>query len=457
MVIVHNKLKSSCFVSFWVQHISTVGYMKKGISWSLLFFALSVFAISFENNQASASGPFTCRPGFYQVISGHLKILNPLTGVYSDIGVAGDNYNAIGYNPRDNYIYGWGTGGSILGQLVKVDSSGVVTTLGNAGAAQGSYVSGDFDDNNYLYFRKNSTTLIRVNVATSPPTSSELTLSGAAFEGVDMGWIDDVMYSVNNSTLFRVDLNTLQVTTASIAEVGSPSGKEFPTSGSHSYGALFSNRENELYVSNNSLGRIYKITDYGTANPKATWVIDATVTSNNDGAACKEAVSPFSVPTATNDSYSVVSGDTLSVPLANGVFSNDDASSPSLVSHTNPANGTLTLNANGSLTFTPAAGFVGSTTFSYIAQDQWGRNTSSATVTINVTAAAATTTVAPTTTTTPTIVPTTTVTPSVASTGTKDEGEKLPQSGSEVWLIFAATMMIGFGFLITKMRDEVTE
>ena len=420
-----------------------------------------------------AAGPFQCRPGFYQVIAGHLKILNPLTGVYTDIGVDGDDYNAIGYNPGDNYIYGWGTGGTNINKVIRIDSDGTVTSLGSAGVAAAGYFSGDFDDNNNLWMRKNDTTLIRVNVAVNPATSTELTMTGGNFVGSDMGWISDVMYSVNNSTLYRVNLTTLQVTTATITDLNSPSGKEFPATGG--YGAIFSNREDELYASNNGVGRIYKITDYTTANPKATWVTDATVTNNNDGAACKRAASPFVVPTATNDTYSTTNDSTLTVNLNTGILANDSASTPTVKTNTNPSSGTLTLNADGSFTYTPVAGFVGSTSFSYTAEDQWGRVTASATVTITVAAPATTTTVAASTTTaaaTTTTVAATTTTAAATTTTTstvvaaappasvapasEPTLEATPNVGLRSALPFASVSLLVGGWFLLVIRRRLT-
>jgi len=88
-------------------------------------------------------------------------------------------------------------------------------------------------------------------------------------------------------------------------------------------------------------------------------------------------------PVALADSYKVVSGQTLSVG-GKGVLTNDtdadgDVLSALLVSTT--ANGTLTLNANGSLLYTPRAGFTGTDTFTYRASD--GEATSSA-VTVSI-------------------------------------------------------------------------
>ncbi|MEQ1758195.1 MAG: Ig-like domain-containing protein [Vicinamibacterales bacterium] len=91
-------------------------------------------------------------------------------------------------------------------------------------------------------------------------------------------------------------------------------------------------------------------------------------------------------PTASGEAHTVQSGNTLTV-AAPGVLSNDtDIDGPSLtaVLATGPTQGTLTLNANGSFTYTPAPGYVGTDTFTYTAAD--GLTVSSpATVTFTIT------------------------------------------------------------------------
>jgi len=77
-------------------------------------------------------------------------------------------------------------------------------------------------------------------------------------------------------------------------------------------------------------------------------------------------------PVGTNDAYSVVAGSVLTVP-APGVLANDtDADSPSLRAAvgTNPAHGNLSLQPDGAFTYTPAVGFAGTDTFTYLASDQ---------------------------------------------------------------------------------------
>ena len=73
-------------------------------------------------------------------------------------------------------------------------------------------------------------------------------------------------------------------------------------------------------------------------------------------------------PVAAADAYSVDEDDVLNVVVAEGVLSNDtdvdgDALSAVLVSDV--VNGSLTLNADGSFSYTPAANFDGSDSFTY--------------------------------------------------------------------------------------------
>ena len=71
---------------------------------------------------------------------------------------------------------------------------------------------------------------------------------------------------------------------------------------------------------------------------------------------------------ARADHYRVAEGGTLSVH-GNGVLGNDTGSPVTLVAHTAPAHGSLSVNQDGSLRYTPAAGFVGTDTFTYTVSD----------------------------------------------------------------------------------------
>jgi len=115
----------------------------------------------------------------------------------------------------------------------------------------------------------------------------------------------------------------------------------------------------------------YTIDDGNGGTDTAT--VSVTVTAVND------------VPVATGESYDMNQDTTLNV-AAPGVLANDsdidgDTLHPVLV--TNVAHGTLTLNADGSFSYTPAAHFTGVDTFTYRANDGTA-NSNTVTVTIHV-------------------------------------------------------------------------
>ncbi|MCO5971132.1 esterase-like activity of phytase family protein [Actinoallomurus soli] len=71
---------------------------------------------------------------------------------------------------------------------------------------------------------------------------------------------------------------------------------------------------------------------------------------------------------ARDDAYRVRAGRTLTVH-GHGVLQNDRGRPVTLVSHTSPAHGSLSLNPDGSFRYTPAAGFTGTDTFRYTVSD----------------------------------------------------------------------------------------
>jgi VCBS repeat-containing protein len=95
-------------------------------------------------------------------------------------------------------------------------------------------------------------------------------------------------------------------------------------------------------------------------------------------------------PTSAADTYAAKAGAALSVSAAQGVLANDaDHNGQSLTAvlaaNGGPAHGTVTLNADGSFTYTPNAGYAGADSFTYIASDSLSTGTPTK-VTLNVAA-----------------------------------------------------------------------
>jgi VCBS repeat-containing protein len=77
-------------------------------------------------------------------------------------------------------------------------------------------------------------------------------------------------------------------------------------------------------------------------------------------------------PVATKEQYGVIQGGTLSVPVANGVLSNDtdvDSTVLTAVLVRNVDHGSLTLNADGSFNYVPNTGYSGSDSYTYSPSD----------------------------------------------------------------------------------------
>ena len=94
---------------------------------------------------------------------------------------------------------------------------------------------------------------------------------------------------------------------------------------------------------------------------------EAEVTFNGTSASLPE----NNAPVAVADAYTTAKSTTLNV-AAPGVLANDtdaDGDTLTAVKVTNPAHGTLTLNADGSFTYAPTASYVGNDSFTYNAND----------------------------------------------------------------------------------------
>src|SRR6185436_18967808 len=89
-------------------------------------------------------------------------------------------------------------------------------------------------------------------------------------------------------------------------------------------------------------------------------------TGNSNIATVTITVSPVNdAPIAVNNVYTTNEDTPLTVVLANSVLVNDadtEGNTLTAVLDVGPANGTLTLNANGTFTYTPAADYNGSDT-----------------------------------------------------------------------------------------------
>ena len=236
-------------------------------------------------------------------------------------------------------------------------------------AFQGTNISVYFDN----------TLEISTNDSSSPFTSGGITLDAGSYPTPDIMGVDSVVVTtlplVANNDSYSVAENTTLT-------VGAP-GVLANDIGTGLTAALVSGPANGILTFNSDGSFAYTPTNNFLGVDSFTYQASNGQTNSNT-ATVSITVTPNPV-VATNDYYSVVENTTLDV-AAPGVLTNDAGGSGPLTAilASGPANGALTLNTNGSFTYTPSNNFVGIDSFNYQATD--GSLTSSvATVTIDVT------------------------------------------------------------------------
>jgi len=119
-----------------------------------------------------------------------------------------------------------------------------------------------------------------------------------------------------------------------------------------------------IYITKDNVYSLY-LYDYYTTNVKDEFILHLDFI-------------PDSVD-AINDSYTTQ----LNTTLNENVFTNDNGYGLTITNNTNPTHGTLTINSDGSFTYTPDINYEGSDSFTYTVTDANGA-TDSATVTISI-------------------------------------------------------------------------
>lgn len=89
-------------------------------------------------------------------------------------------------------------------------------------------------------------------------------------------------------------------------------------------------------------------------------------------------------PVAVNDAYTTNQDTTLTVNSVNGVLANDTPNGGTVTSFdaTSTQNGTVSVNGNGSFTYTPPNSFTGPDTFAYTVTNNRGSSTATVTITV---------------------------------------------------------------------------
>ncbi|PRY83366.1 DUF6923 family protein, partial [Mongoliibacter ruber] len=227
---------------------------------------------------------------------------NPFT--FPLIGTSDFRYNAIGFNSVDNYVYGIRRGRDDVNnprnRLIVIGANGVGTTLGEVTGLPntvGSFFSGDFDADGYLWVLNNTNTkLYKINVQTI-----------AVVEDIDVtnngNRVTDIAYDVNTGNFWGVNDNNWQLvsldpTTGLMTNVGTPN------QGNSAMGAMYADALGNVYGAGNT-GGFYQ---FDTSTGASTLISDAPGSNDNDGAICITSILTFAanvtvVKTVDEESY----------------------------------------------------------------------------------------------------------------------------------------------------------
>ncbi|WP_408952507.1 beta strand repeat-containing protein [Lysobacter sp. Hz 25] len=201
---------------------------------------------------------------------------NPLT--FNAVGTSASIYNAVGYNPTDNYQYGLITNPA-GNTLVRIGADGSAQAVGAvAGLPSAVYISGAFGTTgNILYVKDNTaagTTIYAINMPTL--TATPISLS-TAINIADWAWVGGLLYGVTNGG----QLVSVNPSTGAVTNIGAPNG--LPAG---FFGAMYG-APNGLYGSgNNPPSGFYK---FDLSTGAATLISGAPGSSSNDGSNCPTA------------------------------------------------------------------------------------------------------------------------------------------------------------------------
>ncbi|MEN5206578.1 hypothetical protein ABE493_00440 [Stenotrophomonas terrae] len=198
------------------------------------------------------------------------------------LGTGSVPYNAVGYRPADNFLYGIRIGTT---SLVRIHSDGSTEVLGAVSGlpaptsppVNNSYNAGEIGTDGFLYVKTQNvvSAIYRIDLTTVPGTATRINLIGGTVSGADMAWINGRLYTVNqNGTVAWINPSTGQVTTLPVAN---------GTLGN--VGALFGT-PTALYGSRNDPGGFY---EFDLATGAGTRLSGSPVVGSNDGAHCASA------------------------------------------------------------------------------------------------------------------------------------------------------------------------
>ncbi|GLS25155.1 LruC domain-containing protein [Marinibactrum halimedae] len=233
----------------------------------------TAWATPFDDCPAEAFLGQNAIPQLYsvQLATGYYNLLS------SDMGTTG-KINALGFNHFDNYLYAWSYEHNTL---AKIDRDYQLTPLEVENVPDTNFYIGDVAvSQNIYYFYRPGHGLYRIPLDPEHPqylvSEKVVNASAMSLNIFDMAFhpTNEFAYSVNHKgNLYRFNTNGSVI--ESLGNVGQ----------SGTFGAVYFDVEENLYISRNNDGHIYRI-KIGDENYTAEFFAYGPSSGNNDGARC---------------------------------------------------------------------------------------------------------------------------------------------------------------------------
>ncbi len=221
--------------------------------------------------------------------------VNLLSGDYKvAAATVGDNVriNALGFNPKDQYMYGWLRDENMP---VRVHSDYSIEPLKVKNISNLHFFVGDVSTNDskyYVYRRGNKYGMYSISL--DPDSKNYLQMERLAGTNSWNLFIYDIAFHPSNGLAYALDrdgdLYQLDVTTGTKLKLGA-------TGESGTFGASYFDAEGNFYASRNNDGNIYRIA-VDSGNYSAEFFAKGPASNINDGSRC--ALAPVTGPVEHN-------------------------------------------------------------------------------------------------------------------------------------------------------------
>ncbi len=243
--------------------------------------------------------PFVCDSSLYMVIGdrnvpfSQLNRINRSTNpfTFDTIGpqTIDYNYNALAYNPVDNYLYAIVNAANPnspfeSGEILKIGSDGVPVSLGKPQGDAPSYDNPNsatfLADGTYVIARQ-SDPIYTIDVTTTPPTSTlRGTVTGTKFEDIAIN-----PYDTTPNRVYGIDDNTDKLVYFDFTNPGAGATEAIPGGGTtinHNHGSQFYDLFGNLLYRSATTDALYIVNPDGTD----TFIANTPDGGSHDGASC---------------------------------------------------------------------------------------------------------------------------------------------------------------------------